>query len=1044
MRDRVEILIDEAAGRLTLVVPTLALGAFAGASFGANLRTGPIAITELAITFCWPTAADPSAGALTVSATAIVAQDVLVERAATRWGAAEVRADNVGFEVRADGGVPGGSHATGLTGLIGETALARMIVDGLRVFAGLVAADASDPGQPERIAGFARAVLGGADALVVSMGLLTLRGLSGGDDRPLGEIEAAALHLEGALVKVPSADASGGGNAEEQLAHVRVILPRAAWSHRRTQVRVANVRANAETRLRATSDGRWALASWRVSQATVGEAGAWNVGTALATAGGPTRVSIASGSVVGVRATDLVPGAGPGTGTLAWESLSATLALDGGVGVKGTTGFAAALGQVAVIPSGLVVAKVRDVTLHPTRLAVGHAEGVPRWLGIVAGWTIEIPYAEHLRLDASFSMPTRELSFGLDAASLGLVGTRRDRSPERRLMFWADEVTQLQRVGATGVAAFPRDGRPRLVVQQVTVQQATIPIVGVTSPQIPLVILGQCRLSDVRVAQLDVGARTGSARVVRLAIGRVETPTASGTLSASMVDVGRAASGRWTVALAEASTEGTGTPGRARMPWSGRFRAAHAELAPDDARRWQASWHADEAQLDLRWEIDAPTCRARIEGNLAGGASGGAAGDGSARCEVKAPRMRAAGTVDRAGRTSVFDLDLRDAVARLSVTPLELEASIASHALVLGPTTVALGAVTLSAPSGGDIRDLALRVASARGRGLGALSAPRLGATTLALPDARIEHANWHVRAAEVVATGLRASHLAAARTLDALFVDGFHARADGVQAQRVRLGLGPEQALTATRTAVTSVALNPPGPAEGACIADAAEVDGIVFERPHGHVRVRAAAARTLSYRPATNAGTFTFARFELEAPLHAPLRHARAPASGLQRHVVTRLPTPGGEGGSPLGAWAPDWLALQTTRELADGLAARLATSVRALPEDRRRVVVYHDSFPYVLDWLGLTQVITVEPRPGIAPDPGHVARVLAAMRGQGAKVLLQEAYYPRNTSETVARLAPARLVVLPAGPEFATGETYEAFVSGLGEAIHAALGG
>lgn len=44
---------------------------------------------------------------------------------------------------------------------------------------------------------------------------------------------------------------------------------------------------------------------------------------------------------------------------------------------------------------------------------------------------------------------------------------------------------------------------------------------------------------------------------------------------------------------------------------------------------------------------------------------------------------------------------------------------------------------------------------------------------------------------------------------------------------------------------------------------------------------------------------------------------------------------------------------------------------------------VVAYHRSFAYLLSWLGLVEVINLEPKPGIAPSPRHVAQVIGVAR-------------------------------------------------------------
>lgn len=122
---------------------------------------------------------------------------------------------------------------------------------------------------------------------------------------------------------------------------------------------------------------------------------------------------------------------------------------------------------------------------------------------------------------------------------------------------------------------------------------------------------------------------------------------------------------------------------------------------------------------------------------------------------------------------------------------------------------------------------------------------------------------------------------------------------------------------------------------------------------------------------------------------------------------------------------------------RALGSAERARFA----ALPAAKRQLVVYHDSLIYLVDWLGLQQVATIEPRPGIPPSPSQVASVLQRMRAAQATTIAQEAYYPRNVSQQLAGLAKAQLVVLPGGARFAEGESYEQHVRALANALYAA---
>ena len=112
-------------------------------------------------------------------------------------------------------------------------------------------------------------------------------------------------------------------------------------------------------------------------------------------------------------------------------------------------------------------------------------------------------------------------------------------------------------------------------------------------------------------------------------------------------------------------------------------------------------------------------------------------------------------------------------------------------------------------------------------------------------------------------------------------------------------------------------------------------------------------------------------------------------------------------------------------------DRIAEKWRTEFAKIPKSRRRVVVYHQSLTYLLDWLGIDRVATVEPKPGIPPDPGHVANVLTIMRKTNTPIVLQEGYYQTGPSRTLADLAKGQLVVIPGGTHFEKGEAYTTHV-------------
>lgn len=86
------------------------------------------------------------------------------------------------------------------------------------------------------------------------------------------------------------------------------------------------------------------------------------------------------------------------------------------------------------------------------------------------------------------------------------------------------------------------------------------------------------------------------------------------------------------------------------------------------------------------------------------------------------------------------------------------------------------------------------------------------------------------------------------------------------------------------------------------------------------------------------------------------------------------------------------------------------------RAAPARGVKVVTYHKSWSYVSKWLGLVEIGYVEPKPGIPAPPSHIAALIGFMRREGAKLILMESFYPRNTVDLVAQKAGARTLVMP----------------------------
>ncbi len=72
---------------------------------------------------------------------------------------------------------------------------------------------------------------------------------------------------------------------------------------------------------------------------------------------------------------------------------------------------------------------------------------------------------------------------------------------------------------------------------------------------------------------------------------------------------------------------------------------------------------------------------------------------------------------------------------------------------------------------------------------------------------------------------------------------------------------------------------------------------------------------------------------------------------------------------------------------------------------PYAGKKVVTYHRSWSYFADRFGLLVADELEPKPGIPPSPGHLAKVVKRVETEGIKVLLMEPFYSRKAPDLVA---------------------------------------
>jgi zinc/manganese transport system substrate-binding protein len=86
------------------------------------------------------------------------------------------------------------------------------------------------------------------------------------------------------------------------------------------------------------------------------------------------------------------------------------------------------------------------------------------------------------------------------------------------------------------------------------------------------------------------------------------------------------------------------------------------------------------------------------------------------------------------------------------------------------------------------------------------------------------------------------------------------------------------------------------------------------------------------------------------------------------------------------------------------------------RAAPLRGMAVVTQHKSFPYLIAWLGLREVAVLEPKPGVEPSVGHLARVAEQLKATPARVVLRAAYQNPRPADWLAQRAGIPVLALP----------------------------
>lgn len=77
---------------------------------------------------------------------------------------------------------------------------------------------------------------------------------------------------------------------------------------------------------------------------------------------------------------------------------------------------------------------------------------------------------------------------------------------------------------------------------------------------------------------------------------------------------------------------------------------------------------------------------------------------------------------------------------------------------------------------------------------------------------------------------------------------------------------------------------------------------------------------------------------------------------------------------------------------------------------------VIVYHRDLSYFVNWVGMREAGSLEPKPGLPPTPSHLAELVEKMKREPAKAIIYSAYSSPKAAEFLSARAKIPSVMLP----------------------------
>lgn len=94
----------------------------------------------------------------------------------------------------------------------------------------------------------------------------------------------------------------------------------------------------------------------------------------------------------------------------------------------------------------------------------------------------------------------------------------------------------------------------------------------------------------------------------------------------------------------------------------------------------------------------------------------------------------------------------------------------------------------------------------------------------------------------------------------------------------------------------------------------------------------------------------------------------------------------------------------------------AAIAKWTAEAAPLKGRNIVVHHNSWIYLTTWLGMKQIGSLEPKPGVPPTSAHLASLIDTTKSSNTLAIVRAAYQDGKPSEWLSEHTGVPAVSLP----------------------------